>query len=996
MGPPRPPGGKPGTKEEKESKDKNREEEMNEERKDGKEQETKEEEGKERDENKKGKKGKGDKGRMRDGGKGKGRPGGPDPSRCQSRMPRLNATVMEMMGRFLTLLPANDLRGIPDEELCTLFRKPQFQDSFRGVGGVSPYIGRSLFTKVKKCHKGNQFLQYLDRLGDLACFFDNPKSLNASQSKILLDELDKCENSRSHQLKTKLVRNMMSNGSLSPDMLQSLGSSVSALPLSQLNKIKLSDLKKAMSSLSKAKWKAVNVKSLAKKLLNDSKVVSGDELLSFGTVVQGVPISLLQNIKSKDLLGTDKLVTLGKRLSKLQRKALLDGLRKDVNAVELVRSLSGDLVPSLSLATLEEANLSSVDELEGKRFTRAQSVFLLRKILGKKIKPKAIMKLKSAVQGVTCEMIDSTTQNEALEMAQALTENMHWLSNTQLCCAAKNLYSSLEKERKDYFRNITDSELKAIPTPLLLHLPVTAIMQLPASVCSSFMDKIPEANLSTLPLSSFARSALLDRALACLQKNVSDLSVDDIATLGHLACEFRPRHLSQLSTDAQNATLLALASCPQLNRNHGKAIIQLLKSTHGEPSDWPSETMTSFGRLLLLEDEEISSLKYKTWLKDTLTDLMDSLPPAQSPTPPEEFRLRPDLSTLQRKIFNLTAYAPEPSPAARRKREVMPANSPTLSMIEDLGEGNVYWSPVQLASMSTEVFSDGVSILGEIPNYSPEQLEALRNKITEVWGKASSLSEDQVLQLGCVSQGFSTSELKDLSITSVDTLEVLSPCGWMQQQREAVWQGYVDRTGLRVKDLGSVDLVGLGQFICGMSLAEARQLNTSAYREAVGDVGSVQCPLNMTEVLKEHAVLVFGEPGTWSEAQVNTLGNIIAGLNETELRSLKPNVLAFFSQSTIPLISATRLAALSTEQLQALGPDNAAMVTDIQKASLGEEQRVALGQALGVPYTRNDVTDEIAPTAAVPGSNGGASGLKIMGTIVFLQQVLLLTLRYVA
>lgn len=57
---------------------------------------------------------------------------------------------------------------------------------------------------------------------------------------------------------------------------------------------------------------------------------------------------------------------------------------------------------------------------------------------------------------------------------------------------------------------------------------------------------------------------------------------------------------------------------------------------------------------------------------------------------------------------------------------------PTLAMIEDLKEGNVLWSPAQLSSMAAQTFRDAVSVLGEIRNYTTEQLAALRDKATEV------------------------------------------------------------------------------------------------------------------------------------------------------------------------------------------------------------------------------------------------------------------------
>ncbi|CAB1334606.1 unnamed protein product [Coregonus sp. 'balchen'] len=188
------------------------------------------------------------------------------------------------------------------------------------------------------------------------------------------------------------------------------------------------------------------------------------------------------------------------------------------------------------------------------------------------------------------------------------------------------------------------------------------------------------------------------------------------------------------------------------------------------------------------------------------------------------------------------------------------------------------------------------------------------------------------------------------------------------------------------------ELVGLNQFICGMKAEETGQLNTDAFRVAVQSVGQVQCPLAVTELLKQRAVAVFGEPQGWTEAQVNSLGNIMAGLSLSEFPSLSPSALSFLSPTSIPLIPPDRLAALSTSQLKALGPDNAAMVTAAQMVVLGEAQRAALGNALGVAYDRAEPTTN--PPSNLP-QRSGASMLGTLGVEVFMQPFLFLLLGFV-
>lgn len=46
-------------------------------------------------------------------------------------------------------------------------------------------------------------------------------------------------------------------------------------------------------------------------------------------------------------------------------------------------------------------------------------------------------------------------------------------------------------------------------------------------------------------------------------------------------------------------------------------------------------------------------------------------------------------------------------------------------------------------------------------------------------------------------------------------------------------------------------------------------------RDAVGDIGHASCPLSVLECLKKKAVVAFGDPNGWSEADVSAMGNII-------------------------------------------------------------------------------------------------------------------------
>ncbi|XP_037393081.1 otoancorin [Pygocentrus nattereri] len=905
------------------------------------------------------------------------------PAGCP-RMPWLKAEALRMMGRFFSRLPEVEVKAIPTEDLCKFFVTPEFPSSFAKADGMQPAISQMLFQRLKQeCSNSSQnFLNHIDRLGSLVCFFDDGPSLNATLSKKVLSQMADCENAGIDQIKRDLMRKVMSNGDVPPtiELLRTLGSSVSILPSSKLSDFSADTLKNGLTSLREVKWKPAQARILAQKLLE--KNVTGESLLSLGSMVRGVDSEILRKVKLQGLLGNEGLKNMTEKMSSLQKKALLEGLRSSLNESDLVKKVPDSLLSSLSLLSLEKAGISSVDQLGGRSWSRTQSVYLIKKTLGQGIKSEQIRKLGQAVQGVTCSMIDSVNQSDTLTIVQTLADSSNWLSRTQVRCIANKLFLSLEKQRPGYFMNITNSELQAIPALLLIQLPIKVIQGLPATVCPRFLEKMSQANLSSLPNSAPSRWELRDRALRCLGKNASNLSTAEVLSLGPLVCELDPAWMSSLNPAALNSTLQALASCEHIPRPYRAPLFTLITRVYGAPSDWTEDVMKLLGPLLLLNDTSLETMPFKSWLKSSLSGLLDSLQPQTAVPRPEEFRSWPDLLALSRKLFQLKT-----NPILqRRRRAISPSVVPSVSAMEDLGEGNMYWSPAQLANMSVQTFREAMPVLGEIRNFTAEHLAVLREKAVEAWGDVSLLNQTQIVELGCICQGFNTKELQKLNITSLDTLELLSICNWNYTQKVAIWQGFIERTGIKMAQLGALEMTGLGNFICGLQPDQIDQLSTGEFKEAVEDIGHAKCPVTVLECLKRKAISAFGDPKSWGEAEASMMGNIMAGLNGTELASLNSSVLPFIRQSAITLILPERLAALSVNQLKSLGPDNAAMVTETQRSGLGAEQRAAVNESLGLPTSRSE-TSTSAPVA-VP-QKGGAPQQSVLG-IAVLPVVLLL------
>ena len=62
---------------------------------------------------------------------------------------------------------------------------------------------------------------------------------------------------------------------------------------------------------------------------------------------------------------------------------------------------------------------------------------------------------------------------------------------------------------------------------------------------------------------------------------MSELSSDEVLSLGSLLCEAPPSQLALLSQSTLSSTLPALASCSHIPPLHRTALLQLLNQTYG-------------------------------------------------------------------------------------------------------------------------------------------------------------------------------------------------------------------------------------------------------------------------------------------------------------------------------------------------------------------------------------------------------------------------------
>ncbi|KAG7475667.1 hypothetical protein JOB18_035395 [Solea senegalensis] len=682
------------------------------------------------------------------------------------------------------------------------------------------------------------------------------------------------------------------------------------------------------------------------------KNITHEELKDLKPFARCMPLCVLRRLKAKAIMADQTtLMNITKCLRKGQLMAMFQGLRESVDPSEMVEKLPDSVLPMIPQSFLKKVNLTA---LKNKKKIYLQSVCQAKMTFSRQLSDFSDEK-----------MANSDTQ----DMMKALSDNPDCLSKVQAGRAALRFFAAAEKRRGDFIKNMTAEEMDRIHLILLLYLPPRKVKDLPSSVCPSFLRKMKAANLKLLHHRAPSRPALIQKALDCLAngRNLSALTREDMSKLGQLVCELPASQLRLMSPNVVNSSLQLMASCKHIPQRHRADLKQLIDETYGDPSDWSAETMEALGPLLVLDENAISSLPNKPWMKDVLFLLI--------------LRMLNVPRALEKKLFTLVT-ATTSHAACRRAANITTDNDdrtqgvPTVMTIRVLGKNNVYWTAAQLDKMSNETFLAIVEILGAIPDFNEQQLAVLTKKAIQAFGPVSQWTEAVVEQIGCIIKGFSDADLETFPLT-LDTIKDTVNCGWNASQVTSVWKAIAKNDNLTAQRLGVTEIVTLDQFLCGLNTSEIRQLDKEAFRDAVGLINDIKCPSMVAKQLKLRLVSLFGTPKNWTEVQVCESGNNIAELDPEEWKSLRASVFSFIRQTAIPLIAPKTMATFSVEQLMELGPGNAAMVTDEQRRVLSDEQRAALEEALTGPSEQTLKT-----------GTSGAPSLGVEGTTAFMKPLL--------
>nr|XP_028562542.1 stereocilin [Podarcis muralis] len=456
--------------------------------------------------------------------------------------------------------------------------------------------------------------------------------------------------------------------------------------------------------------------------------------------------------------------------------------------------------------------------------------------------------------------------------------------------------------------SLSTSELLGLGPQFLMDLPTHLLDKLPGKSFLLILDYVRSHPHNLLVLPPPRRAALARHSLqALLQRSQgeADISVEILSLLGPLVGFLEPDNL----VHANPANLLQhLDELRETCLDNGVAEVlgQLLMADGalGDPEHWSQVELEQLGHLVFrLPPESTQRIPQAVLSKDLVEQLLQSqklweeseqgrLCDPQGPAG----GLQAQKEALVRR--SLEGSQEEPVPSCSDIRASFPSA----------------WSATQISAMELDQFHDCLSLISQDLALRPYQRQAALSKAKEVLGPTWAMGAVEMLQLGFLALQLSEEELQELEIPDWGALSVLGGLeGWTERQMQAVVGSLLAKQHkVSAENLSLLDLVSLGHLLCGLQVAEIRQLNSQEFSKAASFLGllHLSCSEEKLEALAWLLVTpsAFGPVAMWGPGIFTEIGTLAAGLPDIVLSSLVPEQLRALTPEAVALIPAPKFA----------------------------------------------------------------------------------------
>ncbi|XP_031411689.1 otoancorin [Meleagris gallopavo] len=864
----------------------------------------------------------------------------------------VSAENLWILGRYMVHLPLEEILKISLSEIKLFISYDNATKQLDTVYDITPELAQAFLDRINSSGFDVRNTSTVYRLGLLVCFYDDMEQMDAAVAQALLHQMIKCNQLKGFQakvqkLKSQLLNIAVQNQTLN-DTLGSLSDAVVGLTSGQLESLSPEAVHNAIATLNQVSgWAKSQVMILSSKYLSYGKVLSFYNVSQMGALVTGISTESFYRMNPKELSQVIRGTTsqYSSDLSPAQQQGILRKIASSTDFSSLVTDIQGAFFREISLSDLWKENGYNSSMMKEKELRSSQALYLYE-LLSKKSSSVDLLSTGQLVKGVTCQLIESMGMDSFLNHFKVFENNLHLLSPYQVNCLAWK------------FWKVSNA---SIPPFFFLVLPIEYLEYISGPLCVPFIESLGKTEMDLLSPSFHKKETVLQKVQECLNGSIADEY--DVDLLGNLICHLPPAFLhGRMSLKAMATALHQFKLCRQLSHEQKTEIKYKLLKLYGSPKNWTAETTLDVGPFIAqLSKGELNVLAEK--FPDIILQIAKTIGPLSSA---EEL-----LSTVFESVFNATANM-EPHLTTP---DCLGIRAPSSDEIIKLAEANVYWSAQELKCMDAATFDKNVELLGTVSGFNNSQLMALKEKAKQVWGSLLGWKSYHIVSLGRIALALTENEIEELDLHSIDTISVLSQqAEWTLAQVRSILQSFLEDSGQTMSTLKSFDLVGLGAILCALNSTEIMSIRTAEFSAAVARIGLLLCSTPVLRQFKKITESVFGTATSWNGSVLQEIGAIAGGLNEDELKAFDKNLMPYFQPIAIRSIPAEIFQALSPEQIANLGPENAAMVTELQREHLSASQLQSLQLALDGARTnsREAPTTACVPLSRRPPAPGGA------------------------
>ncbi|KAM4023942.1 mesothelin [Anomaloglossus baeobatrachus] len=849
-----------------------------------------------------------------------------------------NSWIVNYLNDYLSLCSADDLRSFSSEALLQTFSVDN--DTLNFIANLT--LNEDLkvyYAQLLTTENSNFPLKNIPQ--NILCYAIanlNIGNITGDQAIATLNLLKACNYSNNTHVDKEAFSGLLSSATeITSSLLQSLGSLAVGLSTATIGNTNSTTLTESLPTLSTISgWSVTQASAIVSKVIPANSQITLQNLLNLGSLIIGVSSSTLKNLTFEDILALANnsiFIDYVEQGPVALKQKFVQQIIRASSSKNIFQSVPPGLASEIPVSNLLSSSLNFSD-LSNMQWTTSQAQVIFRTVL---IQITDYSKLSSYIlQGFTCGAARNLNNNQFVSLIKSMNGKSVNLESSQLNCLAGRLT-----------RSGAAADFSSYSSDVLLYLgPYTQ-----PSVCETYFTSVGKANIDLLPQGSARRVSLMSSARNCLNiGSAGIITKETLQKLGSLACDLTDNEI----TNSDPYIVQALKSCTSFTVSQKSAILSQLKAVYGDPSVWTVWTMGQIGSLSSAIDgvtlQLINTAVKRQFFPGYLTMI----------------------KTQYKRVFLLVIKQLKVSSriATRAASDCDPLTTDSIAKQKEYIV--ITYTAGQLDTCLDNItLKDNLEILGSLA-FEDDQLQVLKNKLDAIF--PTSVPTQYLGQIGNVAKMYSTDEISQWNITTVDTLEaILEGASWQTNDLKinALVTQYLISSNATLD--GSA-LSVLASYICGLDEATIKKIPDNELGYSSRPLDTSNCTQPQKDLLYSKMKAAYSTADNSSNSYFQIMKTVIGGSKSEDLQLFAKGY-PEMDLTTFTSLNPSEVKKLDAESIKALLGNSLSDIDTITNSTVlqawisgntqAEINKLGLGVTGGINETLPDGFIVITPAGHV-------------------------------